>query len=191
MDERVIELHRKQISPLDAATGATSGSFMPHAILDRTRTREATRGELRAFMLGPDVCAACLSGEPCRHAAAASQKKRAALAALQAMAQARETAAISATTKYGFDDTPRPIRQGASPPTDRELHLAFTVLLDLVERIRMIAPDYCDAATRTGRAIQAAIIVAEAHQAGTPTHWHSPNDGCVYRYRSGREIFRR
>lgn len=75
-----------------------------------------------------------------------------------------ETALYIARTKPHYDDAVRPVRQHATPPSDREIKLAFAVLLELVDRISEIEPNYCDAATATGRAFQAALFVAKAHE---------------------------
>ena len=74
-----------------------------------------------------------------------------------------ETALYIARTKPHFDDDVRPVRRHASPTSDREIRLAFAVLLELVDRIGEFAPGYCDAATATGRAFQAALFVSKAH----------------------------
>ena len=75
-----------------------------------------------------------------------------------------EAALYVARTKPHFDDGERPVRQHASPASEREIRLAFAVLLELVDRIGEFAPGYCDAATVTGRAFQAALFVTRAHQ---------------------------
>jgi hypothetical protein len=75
-----------------------------------------------------------------------------------------ETAMHIARMPPFYDDGEKPVRQHASSSSDREIRLAFAVLLELVHRIAQIEPGYCDAATATGRAFQAALFVAKAHQ---------------------------
>jgi hypothetical protein len=75
-----------------------------------------------------------------------------------------ETALYIARTKPNFDDGERPVRQHASPPLDHEIELAFAVLLELIDRIDEFDPGYFDARTTTGRIVQAALLVAIAHQ---------------------------
>jgi hypothetical protein len=110
-------------------------------------------------------CAYCITDPAtCPHTVAASQKKHAVRDALQAMASAGESALLSAATKFAFDDTPWPIREDASPPSDNQISKAFAVMLDLADRIDEAARlTYCDAPTRTGRAFQAALFAALAH----------------------------
>jgi hypothetical protein len=81
-----------------------------------------------------------------------------------------ETAAHIALMPRFYDDEPRPVRQHASPPSDHEIRLAFAVMLDMADCIDEVQESllrrsaYCDAHTPTGRAIQAALVVAQAHQ---------------------------
>jgi hypothetical protein len=75
-----------------------------------------------------------------------------------------ETALYIARTKPNFDDDERPVRRHGSPPSPREIRLAFAVMQELLARIDDIEPNYCDAATETGRAYQAGLFVARAHQ---------------------------
>ena len=74
-----------------------------------------------------------------------------------------ETALYIARTKPHYDDGERPVRKHATPPSDREIKLAFAVMLEMVDRIGEIEPTFCDAATATGRAYQAALFVSKAH----------------------------
>jgi hypothetical protein len=56
-----------------------------------------------------------------------------------------EEAAYIARTKPHLDDGERPVRQHASPASDREIKLAFAVMQEMIERIDEFAPGYCDA----------------------------------------------
>jgi hypothetical protein len=82
-----------------------------------------------------------------------------------------ETAAHIAMMPRFYDDEPRPVRQHASPPSDHEIRLAFAVMLDMADRIDEFDPGYCDARTVTGRAVQAALLVALAYQAKMRHLW--------------------
>jgi hypothetical protein len=75
-----------------------------------------------------------------------------------------ETAIHIARMPPFYNDDERPVRQHASPPLDRETRLAFAVMLEMVDRIDEVEPGYCDAPTVTGRAFQAAVLIAKAHQ---------------------------
>jgi hypothetical protein len=77
-----------------------------------------------------------------------------------------DTTLWAAMTPPFYDDDPKPVRQHASPPSDSEIGLAFALMLDLADRIDEFAQSYCDATTRTGRAIQAALLLAKTHQMG-------------------------
>jgi hypothetical protein len=78
-----------------------------------------------------------------------------------------QTALWIARTPKHFDDTPRAVLPNATPPSDKEVRLAFAGMLELADRIDLCAQStICEAPTTTGRAIRAAIMVAQAHQAG-------------------------
>jgi len=76
----------------------------------------------------------------------------------------QESALWVAKTPPFYDDDPKPVRQHASPPSDRDISLAFALMIDVADRINGCAQYRCDAPTLTGRAIQAALCVAVAHQ---------------------------
>jgi hypothetical protein len=82
-----------------------------------------------------------------------------------------ETAAHIAMMPRFYDDEPRPVRQHASPPSDHEIRLAFAAMLDMADCIDEFDPGRCDARTVTGRAVQAALLVAQAHQAKMRRLW--------------------
>jgi hypothetical protein len=76
---------------------------------------------------------------------------------------AHDTAMFAARRPTGFDDDARLVRQHAWPPADREIKDAFAGMLELVDLIEDLNPGSCDASTVTGRAYQAALLVAKEH----------------------------
>jgi hypothetical protein len=76
---------------------------------------------------------------------------------------AKQTAFFAATRPLGFDDDPVVGDQRVFvPPPDSVIRLAFSVMLEVVDRLDESDLHCCDAPTVTGRAIQAAIAVAQA-----------------------------
>jgi hypothetical protein len=66
-----------------------------------------------------------------------------------------ETAMHIAMLPWGYDDELKPVRHQAR--SDHDIRLAFAVLLELAD---LLDDGRCDARTVTGRAIQAALVVA-------------------------------
>ncbi|MGO9327665.1 MAG: hypothetical protein ACLQJ0_06075 [Steroidobacteraceae bacterium] len=74
-----------------------------------------------------------------------------------------QTALFTAMTRHGFDDDPVVGNQRAPfvPPSDNEIALAFAVMLEVADKLDPNGLLY-DAPTLTGRAVQAALAVAQA-----------------------------
>jgi len=75
-----------------------------------------------------------------------------------------ESPASVALKPRGYEWEPKLVRSNASYRTNTEIKLAFQAMLDLAERIdaATLSP-YCNCATRTGRAIKAAMFAAAKH----------------------------